>query len=155
MTHVQLELVRRVRAPAIECLRRLPSRRISSTYCPARYRSRSLAGSCSRTIATSGAALTMDATRQGILRTGMSPAAATTRASITRSLVGLAQHSSAWPRTASSALSAFGECSPCSIPPSSTRDLHEPQAPFLQPYGSTTPWRSAASRTNSSSSTVN
>jgi hypothetical protein len=39
--------------------------------------------------------------------------------------------------------------------PSTTLPLHEPQAPFLQPYGRPMPARMAAERTVSSASQVN
>ena len=60
-------------------------------YWPARYCSVSLAGSCSWITATSGAGLVMVVTRQGILRTGNSPAPATVRASSTMSVCGAAR----------------------------------------------------------------
>ena len=64
---------------------------------------RSLAGNCSLITATSGAGLSIDATRQGIRRIGISPTAATTLASTVRSESARAQQSRASPRLASSA----------------------------------------------------
>ena len=71
---------------ASEKLRRLPSFSRKSMYWPARNCSRSFAGSLSFTIATSGAALSIDSTRHGSLLIWMSPARRTSRTSITRSV---------------------------------------------------------------------
>src|SRR5215470_14110727 len=51
-------------------------------YCPARYCSRSFAGSLSETIATSSATLSILSTRHGSFRIWMSPARRTSRTSI-------------------------------------------------------------------------
>ena len=48
------------------------------------------------------------------------------------------------PRVFSSFDKADDECARCSISPLTTVPLHEPQAPFLQPYGRPMPWRRAA-----------
>ena len=67
-------------------------------YWPARYCRFWLAGSCSRSTATSGAGLSMLSTRQGIFSTGNSPAPGTLRASTTQSVCGVAQQVRMKPR---------------------------------------------------------
>ena len=64
--------------------------------------------------------------------------------SISRSVCAVAQQKSAMPRVFSSFDSADDECGACSTSPLTTVPLHEPQAPFLQPYGRPMPWRKAA-----------
>ena len=88
---------RRAARVASEKLRRWPSFSRRSMYWPARNCSRSLAGSLSFTIATSGAGLSIDSIRHGSLRIRMSPARRTSLTSITRSVAGFAQQKSASP----------------------------------------------------------
>ena len=66
-------------------------------YWPARYCRRSFAGSLILTIATSGAALSIDSMRQGSFLIWMSPARRTSFTSSTRSVSGSAQQKSASP----------------------------------------------------------
>ena len=97
---------------ASEKLRRLPSFSRKSTYWPARNCSRSLAGSLKRTIATSGAAFSIDSMRHGRRLIWMSPARRTSRTSITRSVRGFAQQKSASPARFSSSDSVDFWCAP-------------------------------------------
>jgi len=69
-------------------------------------------GSLSRTTATSGAAISIDSTRQGSLRMGMSPARRTSRTSTTRSVFGLATQRRARPAAFSSSVSVEAWCAP-------------------------------------------
>jgi len=55
--------------------------------------------------------------------------------SISRSEHAVAQQKSAMPRVFSSFDNADDECARCSTWPFTTAPLHEPHAPFLQPYG--------------------
>ncbi len=96
----------------IEKLRRLPSLSRKSTYWPARYCSRSFAGSLSFTTATSGAGLSIASTRTGSRLIGMSPARRTSRTLIARSVFGLAQQNSASPARFSSSVSVVAWCCP-------------------------------------------
>ena len=64
-------------------------------YWPARNCSRSFAGSLKRTIATSGATLSIDSMRQGRRLITMSPARRTSRTSMVTSVSGFAQQKSA------------------------------------------------------------
>ncbi|MCY1352776.1 hypothetical protein D9M69_390930 [compost metagenome] len=94
---------------------------------------RSVAGSCSLMAITSSARRSSEVTRHGTFLIGMSPAPWTSRHSMVMSEDALAQQNSARPSVFSCAVSAAGAWSPCTMVPSSTRPLHEPQAPFLQP----------------------
>src|SRR5258706_513627 len=93
---------------------------------------------------TSSALRSIAFTRHGSFFTCTSPTPATSRMSISRSEFGVAQHRSAMPRVFSSFDSADDECERCSTSPLTTVPLHEPHAPFLQPYGRPMPWRRAA-----------
>ena len=68
-------------------------------YWPARYWKRSLAGSLSLTIATSGAGLSIESTRLGSLRIAKSPAPGTVRTSRTMSVSGAAWQERTSPAT--------------------------------------------------------
>ncbi len=81
-------------------------------YWPGRYCSRSLAGSLSRTIATSGAGFAIDSMRQGRRLISRSPPLRTSLTSMTRSVTGFAQQNSASPSARSSSDSALGGCGP-------------------------------------------
>ena len=102
-------------------------------YWPARYCSCWLAGSCSFSTATSGAGRSSDSSRVGIFSTGCSPAPGTLRASTTQSVCGVAQQVRMKPAASSAGVSAFSWCAPWITRPSSSRLLHEPQAPSRQP----------------------
>ncbi len=81
-------------------------------YWPARNCRRSFAGSLIFTMATSGAGLSIDSTRQGSFRIRMSPLLRTSLTSSTRSVNGCAQQKSARPARFSSAVSVDAWCGP-------------------------------------------
>ena len=81
-------------------------------YWPARNCNLSFAGSLIRTIATSGAAFTIDSIRHGRRLIWMSPARRTSRTSIVRSVRGFAQQKSASPARFSSSVSVDAWCAP-------------------------------------------
>ncbi len=94
-------------ALAIEKARRLPSFRINSIYWPALNCKRSLAGNCRCSAITSCASCSFFATRAGKIR-GLIPAKPpTSRHSIVKSSIGLAQHNSALPAANSASLIAL------------------------------------------------
>jgi hypothetical protein len=86
-----------------------------------------------RSTMTSSAARSSDSTRVGSFSTGCSPAPGTLRASTTQSDCGRAQQVRIRPAASSSVLSALAWCGPWTTRPSSSRLLHEPQAPSRQP----------------------
>ena len=106
---------------------------MNSTYWPARYCRFWFAGSCIFSSATSGAGRSMDSTREGSFRMGKSPAPGTLRASTTQSVTGVAQQVRTQPASSSAGLRALDWCAPWITRPSSSRLLHEPQAPSRQP----------------------
>ncbi len=82
---------------------------------------------------TSGAGRVSDITRLGSFSTGCSPAPGTLRASTTQSLCGVAQQVRMKPASSSAADKAFSWWAPWITRPSTSRLLHEPQAPSRQP----------------------
>ena len=72
-------------------------------------------------------------TRVGMRRTAKAPASLTWRDSSTTSLCGTPQQVSTKPAASSASLRALLWCGPRRTTPSSSRHLHEPQAPSLQP----------------------
>jgi hypothetical protein len=95
-------------ALASEKLRRRPSERMKSMYCPARYGRSSTAGRRRNTAMTSSASRSMRSMRLGRLLTSTSGAGRISRVSTVRSVTARAWHNSTSPSAASPAVMPAG-----------------------------------------------